>query len=310
MLRSRMFTPRFRLYFGYGLFFLAAAFVVGLSTQLQVEGQTIGDVLDEQGIVETVTGPLSLGWKGGVGNHLAYTLLVVAAASSFFFAGLLITYRDADPEAQAEAIQTESVPLTRAPSGTNYAPILVAASLVLIGIGWAATEVLFWGGIALLVLASGTWALRAWAERATGDDDVNRAIYHRYIDPLRIPALALIGIGFVVFAFSRVLLAAPGKGPSAAAFGLVALAFFGVCVAIALAPRLSRSLVVGLVVVGVLAMAGGMVWGLVEGTREIEGHGGGEGVEHSEEGGGSAPAGTEEGSLAPRVVVPAGVTGG
>ena len=36
--------------------------------------------------------------------------------------GILIAFRDADPEAEAQVVRAESVPLTRAPAGNNYLP--------------------------------------------------------------------------------------------------------------------------------------------------------------------------------------------
>ena len=46
-------------------------------------------------------------------------------------AGILIAFRDADPEAEAQVVHTETVPLTRAPAGNNFLPVLGAFALVL-----------------------------------------------------------------------------------------------------------------------------------------------------------------------------------
>ena len=89
MLQSRTFTPAFRFFAGLAAFSFVAAFIVGFSS---------GD----QPLMDRIVGPLTLGWKGGVGNHLAYSLFVGLFALSAGLAGLLVAFRDADPEAEAQ----------------------------------------------------------------------------------------------------------------------------------------------------------------------------------------------------------------
>src|SRR6476620_3647267 len=132
MLRSRMLTPGFKVYFGIALFGLMGAFVFGVNTELQCEVLTVRDNLDQAGILATVTGPLSVGWKGAVGNHLGYTVLLTGACVAAFLAFVLIAFRDVDPEAAAELIEAESVPLTKAPTGANYAPIVGSFGVALL----------------------------------------------------------------------------------------------------------------------------------------------------------------------------------
>ena len=200
MLRSRAFTPAFRFFSGLAVLALVAAFVAGFSSEAQ-------DPIDR------VLGPLSLGWKGGVGNHVAYTIFLSLFVASAGLAGLLVAFRDADPEAEAEVVRTDSVPLTRAPAGMNYLPAFAAVGLVVILIGMAtASTGLALGGAAFLVIIGFTWTLRTWAERATGDDATNAELYHRIIDPLRVPVVAIITIGVVVIGVSRVLLAVSKTG--------------------------------------------------------------------------------------------------
>ena len=123
MLRSRMLTPGFKLYFGIALLGLVGAFLFGVNTELQTEGLTVRDNLDEAGIVSVLSGPFTVGWKGAVGNHMGYTIWLTMAVVAGFLAFLLVAFRDADPEAVAEVAHTEAVPLTRAPSGASYMPV-------------------------------------------------------------------------------------------------------------------------------------------------------------------------------------------
>jgi hypothetical protein len=281
MLRSRAFTPAFRFLAGLSVLSLVAAFVVGVSSEYQ-------EPLDR------IIGPLSLGWKGGVGNHVAYTMFVGLFAVSAGLAGLLVAFRDADPEAEAEVVHTESVPLTRAPAGMNYLPAFAAVgvTVVLIGLATASTGFAL-AGAAFLVIIGFTWTLRTWAERATGDDALNAELYHRIIDPLRVPLVAIVSVGVVIIGISRVLLAVSKTG-SVVVFSLIAIAIFGITVLLALVPRSGRYVVTGLVIVGALMVIAGGIIGAVAGEREFEKHG----SEATTESGGES---TESG-LAPLVV--------
>jgi len=54
MLSSRMFTTAFRFFAGLAIFSLIAAFAIGFTSE-------------SQSLMDRVLGPISLGWKGGVG---------------------------------------------------------------------------------------------------------------------------------------------------------------------------------------------------------------------------------------------------
>jgi len=282
MLRSRAFTPAFRFFAGLAVLSLLAAFVVGFTSEAQSP-------------IDRVIGPLALGWKGGVGNHVAYTLFVGLFALSAGLAGLLVAFRDADPEAEAEVVHTDSVPLTRGPAGMNYLPAFAAVGLILILIGVAtASTGLALGGAGFLVVIGFTWTFRTWAERATGDDATNAELYHRIIDPLRVPLVAMVSVAVVVIGISRVLLAVSKTG-SVIVFSLIAIVVFGLAILLAFVPSSGRYVLTALVVAGALMIiAGGIIGGLA-GEREFEK----KGDEAITQSGGEA---TTESGLAPPMV--------
>ena len=189
MIRSRMFTPLFRLFAGWAAFALVAAALFGLASNVDHPFTFGGSFpwIHNDDLVNAVVGPISVGWKGPVGNHVGYAIWLGIAACAGFLAALLIAFRDADPDAIAEVVQAETVPLTRAPSGPSAWPIVAAIAIGLMALGWAINTTLMMAGIGLLVVAAVVWTFRAWADRATGDDEVNAAIYHRIVDPMRIP---------------------------------------------------------------------------------------------------------------------------
>ncbi|NCY15854.1 MAG: hypothetical protein EBX39_03630 [Actinobacteria bacterium] len=259
MLQSRVFTPAFRFFAGLAVFALVAAFVLGFSSAVQSP-------------VDRVLGPLTLGWKGGVGNHLGYIFFVGLFGLSAGLAGILVAFRDADAEAEAQVVHTESVPLTRAPVGLNFMPALAAFGFVLMLVGLATRTPLYATvGLVVALIAGFVWTLRTWAERATGDDAANAELYHRFIDPLRTPVIAILSIAVVAIGLSRVLLAV-SKTNSVIVFGLVAALFFIVATLLALRPSSARSITTVLVVIGALAVILAGVLGAVSGEREFEEH--------------------------------------
>jgi hypothetical protein len=260
MLSSRMFTTAFRFFAGLAVFSLIAAFAVGFTSQ-------------NQSLMNRVLGPLTLGWKGGVGNHFAYTFFVGLFAAAAALAGLLIAFRDADPDAEAQIVRMETVPLTRAPIGVNYLPALGALAFVLMLIGLATeSSGLTFAAVAVMVVVAFTWTVRTWAERATGDDHTNAELYHRFIDPFRVPVISILLIGLVAIGLSRVLLSVSKIG-SVWVFGLVALLFFLVAVLLALKPSSAKWVTTAVVVLGAIAIVAAGIAGAVIGERDIEHHG-------------------------------------
>ena len=246
--------------------------------------------------MDRILGPLTMGWKGGIGNHFAYAFFVGLFAVSAGLAGILIAFRDADPEAEAQVVRADSVPLTRAPAGNNYLPALGAFAFVLALVGLASgSHVLIGGGLVVMLAVAFTWTLRTWAERATGDDTVNAELYHRFIDPLRTPVVAIVCIGLVVLGLSRVLLAVSKTG-SVIVFGVAATLFFVVAAVLALYPKSTKTVTTILVVFGALAILVAGIIGAFVGERDIEHHG----DEQQQE----APAATEGAAPAVTVVLP------
>ncbi len=260
MFKSRTVTISLRFYGAVVVAALVGAYVVGVTSQ-------------HSSIIDQVLGPIDLGWKGGVGNHLGYTVLVCVAVAAGFLATLLTLWRDADASAEAESVGLEAVPLARAPIGANYWPVVAAFSLgaVLVGLAisskaLALTAAIVLGGTVIM------WTMRAWAERATGDDRVNLRLYQQVVEPLRLPITALLIVGVVIIGFSRILLTLPDKHSSTAVFGVIGAVVFFACVLIALRPKVSKApVVLAVFVLGLIVLVGGIV-GAARGPRKFEHH--------------------------------------
>jgi hypothetical protein len=131
---------------------------------------------------------------------------------------------------------------------------------------------LTYAAVAVMVVVAFTWTVRTWAERATGDDHANAELYHRFIDPFRVPVVSILIIAVVAIGISRVLLAVSKVG-AVWVFGLVSLLFFLVAVLLALKPSSARWVTTAVVILGAVAVIAAGIAGAVIGEREIEHHG-------------------------------------
>lgn len=180
-------------------------------------------------------------------------------------------------------------------------PALAALGAGVALVGLATGGALLYVGLAILAVTLFEWMVQGWAERATGDPAANQRLRNQVMYPIEIPTLAVIGIGLVVLTFSRVLLALPKTGSTVIAI-VVAGAILGVAVLLTSRPRLSSSVLTGVVVAGAVALVAGGIVGAVAGEREIEEHGAGHGGDE----GLVVSASNDDGFDTEHLVVPAG----
>jgi len=238
--------------------------------------------------MDTLLGPLTFGYKGYVGDHVGYTVLISLSFISLFGGIFLSALRDSDAEAAAQVVGLETVPEVPAPATANYWPVIGGFSAGAVVIGLAVGPIMAVVGLVGLTITAFEWAARSWADRATGDPEVNQGIRDRLLQPIEIPALAVLVIGGIVLAVQQILLALPKIG-SYLVFGLVPVAILVVGSIIVLKPKLSQSVIAGMLLVGGFAILAGGVAATIAGERD---HGG-----HSKEKGGHSKG--EEG-LAPQ----------
>ncbi len=228
-------------------------------------------------------GPLTVGYKGAVGDHFGYGVLVTGAVLSLFLGVVVTAVRDADADAVAQVAGVDTVPAVT-PAGTSYWPAVAAFGAGLVVVGLVAEPVLFVFGLVVLGIVLVEWTVQAWADHATGDPETNRRIRNRVMNPIEFPAAGVLALVVVAVAFSRVFLAL-----SADTTVWVGIAITAMIVAagflIAARPHISSNVIVGLLIVAAVAAIGVGVAGAVAGARDIE--------EHEEEGG------SHEGALVP-----------
>lgn len=215
-------------------------------------------------------GPLTVGYKGGVGDHLGYGVLLSAAVVSFVLGVVSTATRDAEAEAVAQVAGTDSVPPVL-PAAPSYWPPVAAFGAALVAIGLVSEPILFIFGLVVVGIVLVEWAVQTWADRATGDPETNRRIRNKLMSPIEYPAAAALALAVVAVALSRVFLALSAEAAVwvalAAALVVVAAGFL-----VASRPRLSSNVVVGLLVAGALIVIAVGVAGGVAGSREFHEH--------------------------------------
>lgn len=216
-----------------------------------------------------LTGGLTGGLYGGLGDHTGYVVFIGAAVAALFVGGMVVAFRDADPEAQTAVARVDELPEVEAPRHASYWPILGAAAAACALLGLVSSSLLFIFGVILGAVVLLEWMVSAWADRATGDPDVNRRIRNRLMNPIEIPLFGAIGIVVLVLCVSRVLLALSEKGAPVAAIALAVL-ILGCASVYAVAPKAGRTIVAILCLLGGLGVITGGIIGAAQGSRNYE----------------------------------------
>jgi hypothetical protein len=216
-------------------------------------------------------GPVTAGYKGGVGDHFGYGVLLSASAISLFLGLVSTAVRDADAEAVAQLAGADTVPAVT-PAGPSYWPAVAAFGVALTIVGLVTTAPAFVFGLITLGIVLVEWTVQAWADRATGDPAANRDIRNRLMNPVEIPAAGVLAVALVVVGFSRVFLSLSSENAVWVATGIAAVIFL-VGVFAASRPKLSSNIVVGFLM---LCAVGVLVAGVIAaavGEREFHEHG-------------------------------------
>jgi hypothetical protein len=196
--------------------------------------------------------------------------LLSAAFALAFLAGVNIFTRDSNIWAD-EISSVESAPAGARPPADSIWPMAFALGAVVLTVGLVTYQAVFMIGVVLLLAAGAEWTAEAWAERASADAVYNAQVRSRIANPLEFPLAAAIGIGIVVYAFSRIMLWL-SKTNTVIAFSVLGVVILTVAFFLAYRPGLKSRAAVGAIAVGVLALvAGGAAAGL-DGEREIKEH--------------------------------------
>ena len=261
-----MLTTGFKLWFGLCAVMLGAAMFAGYTTG------------------GTETGPLSLGWKGGVGNHVAYVLLVFGGLVTALMGLTAQAFRDGDADAVAEVLGLDIAPEAQPIVGASWWPIFGGLGLGVVAVGLVVHAAVFVVGLCILIAVGFEWTMTNWSERATADPATNRELRERLMRPIEIPILGAVSIGVVVLAVSRVLLASSVTGAVWVAT-VIGIVVFGGAMYLSRRPTLPRGLVKSVLLLGAVAILVAGIVAVLVGERDFHHKGGSSGdVTHEEVG--------------------------
>ncbi|HIG26074.1 MAG TPA: hypothetical protein EYG34_01870 [Acidimicrobiia bacterium] len=219
------------------------------------------------------TGPLTLGWKGAVGNHIVYGTLMMMSAASGLLAMFASAFRDADTDAVAQLLDSGEVPDAQINVGPSLWPVLGAAGFAVMMLGLVLHPAVFVAGLLIVSAMAIEWTMTNWSEKLTGDPVRNREMRENLLRPIEIPLLSLMGIGVLVLAVSRILLASSVNGAVVVAtvigVGIFALAFF-----ISARPAIPRGVLQSILALGFVAIIVGGIVAAANGEREFHQKGG------------------------------------
>lgn len=128
-----------------------------------------------------------------------------AVCAFALIAGVVIFTRDADVAAADATASTTAAASRPAPSNSLW-PLAGAAGGGLLVIGLVTDKRWFIAGAAAITVALVEWMVQAWAERASSEKAYNRRVRGFILHPLEMPILAAVGLGALIFAFSRIML--------------------------------------------------------------------------------------------------------
>ena len=251
-----MLTTGFKLWFGFAMAVALAAVFAGYTSGA------------------TETGPLSIGWKGGVGNHVSYTILIFASGVLAMFGLVAVAFRDGDAEAQAEVLGLDEAPVGQVAVGNSLWPVFGALGIGTIGVGLVVHSAIFVLGLVIVAAIGIEWTMTNWSEKVSGDPEANAEARENLMRPIEIPILGAAGVAVLVLAVSRVLLASSVTGAVWVATA-VGLAIFGLAVLISRRPEMPRSTVRVILFAGITVV---LILGIVtavSGEREFHHKGGG-----------------------------------
>jgi hypothetical protein len=219
----------------------------------------------------TGLGPVTVGYYGGVGDHLGYTMLLAIGTLGVILGLVALATRDANPSALAQLAGTDEAPAAVAPAHVAYWPVLGALGVGLVLLGLVVSNVLFIAAFILLIAVLAEWMVLAWSDRATGDPETNRLVRARVLGPYEVPLTGVLLAGSTVYLLSRLLLTSSEKAAPWVATGAATVIFL-IGVVIATKPKIPTNAIAGALVVVALGLVTGGVAAAARGERSIEHH--------------------------------------
>jgi len=188
-----------------------------------------------------------------------------AASALALIGGVVIYTRDADVAAADATASTTAAAAQPAPNNSLW-PLAGAAGGGLLVIGLVTDKRWFVAGAVAITVALVEWMVQAWAERASAESRYNSRVRGFILHPLEMPILAAIGLGALIFAFSRIMLRSDTTVGPVLFVALAALiTAFGFILATNRRP--GKATVATICTLGALGVLGVGIWAAADGER-------------------------------------------
>ena len=194
--------------------------------------------------------------------------LASATVGLMALATLNAILRDSNVFVDDEA-PVETTAAAQRPPGASIWPLGFAFGAVVVAVGLVSYQPIVVIGLVALVATGGEWAVQAWAERASGDPEHNAAVRNRISNAIEYPVGAAVGIGVIIYSFSRVMLWLSSKTGTTVAFAIMASLVLIVAFVISFRRKMSTGALGGVMAFGAIAVVtAGSITG-IDGERDI-----------------------------------------
>jgi hypothetical protein len=203
------------------------------------------------------------GWLGVMG------LLTAAVAFAFMFCINYYT-RDGNVSAMSEQATAES-PAAQPPATRSMWPLIAAVGVAAIALGAVSKPIVFKGGVIVVLAAALEWMVQGWSDRASADPDYNAGLRKRMLHPVEFPILAAVGLGIVIYSFSRIMLWINKSGGPVVFVLAGGVILFGGFL-IALRPTIRGGVIAGVCAIAALGLVATGALMAIDGQRTIAEH--------------------------------------
>jgi len=203
------------------------------------------------------------GWLGVMG------LLTAAVAFAFMFCINYYTH-DGNVSAMSEHATAES-PAAQPPATRSMWPFIAAVGVAAIALGAVSKPIVFKGGVIVVLAAGLEWMVQGWSDRASADPEYNAGLRKRMLHPVEFPILAAVGLGVVIYSFSRIMLWINKSGGPVVFVLAGGVILFGGFL-IALRPTIRGGVIAGVCAIAALGLVATGALMAIDGQRTIAEH--------------------------------------
>jgi hypothetical protein len=203
------------------------------------------------------------GWLGVLG------LLSAAFGFALMF-GVNWYTKDGNVSAMSENAVAEA-PAARPPAERSMWPLIAAVGVGAIALGAVSKPIVFKGGVIVVLAAALEWMVQGWSDRASADPQYNSELRKRMAHPVEFPILAAVGLGVVIYSFSRIMLWINKSGGPVVFVLAGGVILFGGFL-IALRPTIRGGVIAGVCAIAALGLVATGALMAIDGQRTIAEH--------------------------------------